>query len=236
MKSKVKSKPKVSAIIVAAGKSSRMLGIDKQLARLGGIPSVVHTLEAFERCELIDEIVLVCREENIPELNRIVNYYKIAKVRTIVSGGETRQQSVFAGIREIDSQTDYYCIHDGARPLVSQKIIMSAIEGAFKYQAAAAGVLVKDTIKIGTDGFISDTPNRDSLYAIQTPQIFSAELYNKAVKFAINENKNYTDDCQLIEAIGEKVYISTGAYYNIKLTTPDDMPVAEALLMAMGDE
>lgn len=236
MKNNFQLNPKVSAIIVAAGKSSRMLGIDKQLARLGEVPSVVHTLQAFEKCDLIYETILVCREENIPELNRIVKYYKIDKVRTIVSGGQTRQQSVFAGIKEVDSMTDYYCIHDGARPLVSQQIIKSAIEAAFIHKAAAAGVLVKDTIKVVENNTIISTPDREKLYAIQTPQVFESQLYNEAVKSAIEENKNYTDDCQLVEAIGKKVFVSQGAYYNIKLTTPDDMPVAEALLMNLGDE
>lgn len=230
------AKPKVAAIIVAAGKSSRMLGIDKQLARIGGVPSVVHTLAAFEKCPLIDEIVLVVREENIAQLNKIVEYYRIKKVKTIVKGGGTRQDSVFAGIREINSRTDYYCIHDGARPLVSQKIIEDAVEGAMIYGAAAAGVPVKDTIKVVENEFIERTPDRSKLYMIQTPQVFKSDIYNEAVKAAMEENKDYTDDCQLVEAVGKKVYITEGAYFNIKLTTPDDMTVAEALFNAKGEE
>ena len=230
------TKPKVAAIIVAAGKSSRMLGIDKQLARIGGVPSVVHTLSAFEKCPLVDEIVLVAREENIAQLNKIVEYYRIKKVKTIVKGGNSRQESVFAGIREINSRTDYYCIHDGARPLVSQKIIKDAIDGAMLYGAAAAGVQVKDTIKVVENEFIERTPDRSKMYMIQTPQVFRSDLYNEAVKIALEENKNYTDDCQLVEAVGRKVYISRGEYFNIKLTTPDDMPVAEALFNVKGEE
>ncbi len=232
---KEKKQPKVAAIIVAAGKSSRMLGIDKQLARIAGVPSVVHTLEAFEKSPLISEIVLVVREENIPEVTRIVNYYRIKKIKTIVGGKDTRQASVFAGIREIDSQTDYYCIHDGARPLVSQKIINAAINGAMLYGAAAAGIPVKDTIKMVQNDFINNTPNRDEMYMIQTPQVFRTDLYNEAVLVAMENNKDYTDDCQLVEAVGKKVFISKGEYYNIKLTTPEDIPVAEALFNVRGD-
>ena len=233
---KEKRQPKTAAIIVAAGKSSRMLGIDKQLARIAGVPSVVHTLEAFEKSPLISEIVLVVREENIEEVRKIVNYYRIKKIKTIVAGGNSRQESVFAGIREIDSQTDYYCIHDGARPLVSQKIINAAIKGAILYGAAAAGVPVKDTIKMVENDFIKSTPNRNEMYMIQTPQVFRTDLYNDAVIVAMENNKDYTDDCQLVEAVGKKVFISKGEYYNIKLTTPEDMPVAEALFNVRGEE
>ena len=162
--------------------------------------------------------------------------YSIQKIKTIAVGGKTRQQSVFAGVRAASEDAAYYCIHDGARPLASRQVIAGVLEAAQREGAATAAVKAKDTIKIaGPDGFILSTPDRDSLYLTQTPQVFEASLYREAMEAALAAGKEYTDDCQLVEAIGRRVYMAGGDYANIKLTTPEDQIVAEALLEYAGE-
>jgi len=221
----------ISAIIVAAGSSSRMAGIDKQSYPLGDIPVVARSIRAFYECPAISEIVLVCRECDIQVYYALMREHGFMRVRQIVAGGEQRQESVFRGIEACDQNAAYYAIHDGARPLVSAQIIDDCIAAAIEHGAAAAGVPVKDTIKVASpDGFISSTPDRSRLFAIQTPQIFEAKLYRRAMSEARRENRVYTDDCQLVEHTGRPVFISPGDYTNIKITTPEDLAVAEALV------
>jgi len=223
--------PWVSAIIVSAGSSSRMEGIDKQHYPLGDIPVVARSIREFHENHQIAEIILVCREDDIQTYWSLMRAHGFTRVRQIVCGGEQRQDSVFRGIEVCDTAADYYAIHDGARPLVSAEIIGDCIEAAIEHGAAAAGVPVKDTIKVASpDGFIKATPERRGLFAIQTPQIFEAELYRRAMERARRENRIYTDDCQLIEGISHPVFISRGDYANIKITTPEDIAIAEALI------
>ncbi len=223
-------KKKVSAVIVAAGKSSRMGDIDKQSEEIMGIPVIVHSMLAFEQNENISEIVLVTKSENILPFTRFAQMYDITKLKSVVKGGDSRQKSVLGGIAETSPDTDYYCIHDGARPLVSQKVIDTAISDAIAFSATTAAVKVKDTIKVGSANFVKATPDRSSLYQIQTPQIFASNLYRTAAEQAAEKGEEYTDDCQLIEAVGHNVYLSEGDYFNIKITTPEDLVIAEALL------
>lgn len=220
---------KVSAIIVAGGNSTRM-GENKLQIELSGVPVLMRTLLVFDSCREIDEIILVCREEDMGEYMALAQEFAIENLKTIVVGGKTRQQSVFAGIRGSSEDAAYYCIHDGARPLVTQEVIHRVLASARQYGAATASVKVKDTIKVGgEDGMIASTPDRETLYLTQTPQIFEAGLYREAMEAALREEKEYTDDCQLVEAMGRKVYLAQGDYSNIKLTTPEDRAVAEAL-------
>ncbi len=222
-----------SAVVVAAGQASRMKGIDKQLAQLDDLPVLVHTLRAFDQCRQIDEVVLVCREEQLGEYLAMTEEYQLEKVSRIVRGGQSRQQSVFAGIAQCSQQAQYFCIHDGARPLVSQQVILDALAAAREHGAATAAVKSKDTIKVvGEDGTIQYTPDRERLYCTQTPQVFEAGLYRRAMEAALAQGKEYTDDCQLVEAIGQKVWISPGEYRNLKITTPEDLAIALALLEA----
>lgn len=221
----------VSAVVAAAGTASRMNGEDKQMAELGGIPVVARSIGALCACPRVAEVVVVCREEQIADYYDLVRYYGFGKVASVVSGGEHRQDSVFAGIRACRSEAGYYAVHDGARPLVLPDEIERCIDAAIAAKAAAVGVPVKDTIKVcGENGVIISTPSRDTLWAVQTPQIFEAELYRRAMEAALRGGKRYTDDCQLVEAIGHKVVISPGSYENIKITTQADIAVAGAIL------
>ena len=220
---------KVCAIIAAGGSSSRM-GFDKLMAELDGEKVIVRSVNAFEKCDIIDEIVIVSRKELLNELKSIFTdpFYK--KLKAVVVGGESRQQSVYNGASACSDDTDIICIHDGARPLVTEKIIEDSVEKAVKVGASTAAVKVKDTIKKGENSIITETVDRELLYQIQTPQTFLKQLYLKAYNLA---EKQYSDDCQLIEAIGEKVALSQGSYSNIKLTTEEDFAVASALLKRM---
>lgn len=234
---KKKNIPPVGAVIAAAGSSSRMEGIDKQALEIGGVPVIARSLLCAERCPDIRDIVLVCREEDIPEMLRIAQEFGVSKLRSIVKGGGTRQQSVFAGIAELDGDIRYFAVHDGARPFADGELIRRVIGAALECGAAAPGVRVKDTVKeVGADGFITGTPCRDSLYITQTPQVFEAALYKKAMLAALEQGADYTDDCQLVETAGHRVYMAQGSYRNIKITTPEDIAVAEAIALELDGE
>ena len=228
---------KTTAIIVGAGSSTRMgLPVSKQLIKLNGKETIVHTLKAFQKSDSIDEIVVVCREQDKEIIKSLAESNDITKMTRLTAGGSTRQQSVAKGINIVSSDTDYIAIHDGARPLITSSDINSVVSNAIKYKSSALGIYVKDTIKIiGEKGFIESTPDRSKLIAIYTPQVFELDLYKKAMKKASDENKDYTDDCQLIESLGEKVYVTQGSATNIKLTTPDDIIIAESILNNRGE-
>lgn len=217
----------VSAVIAAGGSSQRM-GFDKLTAELCGIPVLLHAINAFERCEDIDEIIVVAREERIPDLHAEIKYAGYKKLRSIVKGGQTRQQSVYAGVMACSPSSEFVCIHDGARPLVTHTIITSALAAARQYGAATAAVPAKDTIKQNNKGFVLQTLPRETLMQVQTPQVFKKSLYLEAYSRC---DKEYSDDCQLFESIGATVAFSPGDYQNIKLTTEEDFIVAEALLL-----
>lgn len=222
----------VSAIIVAAGSSTRMNGIDKIMARLNDIPVLAYTLRAFDQNELISEIVLVTKEQDIFKVSDIVKIGGFKKVKNIVKGSTSRAKSVLAGISATNENTQFYAIHDGARPLVSDEVITTVITDAMRYGAATAAVPSKDTIKVSNANlFVEHTPNRDTLYNIQTPQVFSSELYKKAVdSLSADDINKVTDDCSLIEQYGHSVFLSQGDYSNIKITTPEDMVISQAIL------
>ncbi len=218
--------PAAAAVIAAAGRSSRM-GFDKLMAELGGIPVLMRTIEAFERCEAIDEIIIVTREENLSVVHSMVREGNYRKVREVVRGGATRQQSVYAGACAVSPKISLLCVHDGARPLVSGRVITAAIAAAAEHGAATAALPVKDTIKRCADGFVAGTLDRSELMRIQTPQVFERSLYLRAYQAAQQE---YTDDCQLLEAVDASVFFSRGDEWNIKLTTEEDLLLAEAML------
>ncbi|MCL2579321.1 MAG: 2-C-methyl-D-erythritol 4-phosphate cytidylyltransferase [Oscillospiraceae bacterium] len=216
---------------VAAGKSSRMEGIDKQSALLDQTPVVARSLLALSECALVSEVVLVCPPGRVADYYEIVREYELDAVSIVVEGGETRQASVFAGVSACDAQATHFAIHDGARPLVTPGEIEDCIRAAIEHRAAALGVKVKDTLKrADKDGFIAGTIDREPLVAIQTPQVFEAGLYRRALALALQEKRDYTDDCQLVERLGQKVYIVRGEYMNIKITTPQDLAIAEGIL------
>lgn len=225
-------KGNVSAIIVAAGGSVRMGGNEsKQFIPLLGRPAIEYTLSAFQSCGLIDEIVVVCREQDIERVCGIVGEKSFDKVSQVVPGGDCRAESVLRGIEAADKNAKYYAIHDGARPLVTPAEIEKVVEAAFEIGAAAPGTPVTDTIKIVDElGSIESTPERSALRAVQTPQVFEAELYSFAVENAGENLAAFTDDCALIENMGGEVRVVEGSRENIKLTTPFDVAVAELIL------
>ena len=219
-----------SVIIVCAGNATRMGGINKILMPLGKSNVVGYSMLAFEQCEDIAEIIIVTKPENFDPIRETAEKIGITKLSQIVEGGETRQQSVMQGLKVLSKETQYIAIHDGARPLVKSEHISHVIKDARVFGGATLGVPVKDTIKIVDDGLIIDTPHRPSLYITQTPQVFRRRLYFEAVDFSREHGLDFTDDCQLVEAIGGKVYMTIGDYSNIKITTPEDREIAEVLL------
>ena len=227
----------VSAIIVAAGQSRRMGGdTSKQFILIDGVPVIVRTLKAFEIAERIREVVIAARQEDIPQMYALIQDYEITKVKQIITGGETRQESVFRAIAQVDENADFLAIHDGARPLIRPQEIDLAVSAAVEHGAAALGVPVKDTVKqVDADGKIVDTPERSTLWAVQTPQVFSRALYLRAAEQAGEAAAQLTDDCQLIERTGAPVYLVRGAYANLKITTPEDVFAAEGILRAIED-
>ena len=223
--------PDTSAVVVAAGSSSRMGGMDKQLALLDDVPVLIHSLQRLDSCPSVREIIVVTREESIPLLHQMISDFRIQKVRSIVAGGSTRQQSVRNGFCQVSEDSRLVAIHDGARPLVRPEDVEACISAARASGASALGVPVKDTIKqIDASGRILSTPDRSSLYAAQTPQVFSAESYRLAVKKADAAGRDFTDDCQLLEYAGVPVQMVKGSYDNIKITTPEDLAAAAAFL------
>lgn len=227
---------KVSAIILAAGRGKRMNSeINKQFLLINGKPLLYYSLKAFEESE-IDEIILVsgpgylnfCREE-------IVEKYGFSKVSGIIEGGDERYNSVYNGLCVLES-VDFVLIHDSARPMITKELVNFNIQEVKKYRACVTAVPSKDTIKVSdADGFVSYTPNRKDLWNIQTPQTFEFELIKKAYKYAMEGNlSNITDDAMILENYKEesvKIKLIEGSYDNIKITTSQDLLVAEKLLV-----
>ncbi|MBQ8960684.1 MAG: 2-C-methyl-D-erythritol 4-phosphate cytidylyltransferase [Ruminococcus sp.] len=219
-----------SVVIVCAGNSTRMGGVNKILMPLGDRLVIGVTMQAFEQVEEVSEIVIVAREADIPAIKAEAEAAGITKLSACTVGGATRQESVINGIRKIMKSTSLVAIHDAARPLVKPEHIRRTIKDASVFGGATLGVPVKDTIKTVDGGLIIDTPPRKSLYITQTPQIFKRDLYFEGIDFALEHGLDFTDDCQLVEAIGGKVCMTTGDYTNIKITTPEDIRLAETLL------
>lgn len=219
-----------SAIIVCAGNSTRMQGKNKILLPLGDTTVIGTALRAFQQCESIREIVIVARESDIPEIKAEAERIGITKLTACTAGGATRQESVMNGLKCVSKETSMIAIHDGARPLVKPCHIESTIKDARIFGGATLGVPVKDTIKTVEDGLVTDTPPRNTLYITQTPQVFKKQLYFEGVDFALEHGLDFTDDCQLAEAVGGKIYMTVGDYTNIKITTPEDIRLAEVML------
>ena len=222
--------PAVCAVIVAAGSSRRMGGENKLLLPLDDAPVLAHTLSAFEKCAAIRDIVLVCREQDILPYSDLARAFGISKLRTVTRGGDSRTASVLAGITAAPEDTGLVAVHDGARPLVSEAVITEAVYAAAEYGAAAPVVPVKDSIKRIQDGSIAADVPRDTLAAVQTPQVFDRALLTRALETAARDNRSFTDDCAAVEAMGQAVRATHGSYENIKITTPEDILVAEAFL------
>ena len=228
--------PVCSAVVAAAGSSRRMGGANKLLLPLEGIPVLARTLRALDESSLVSEIVVASREEDLLVIGDLCKTYGIAKPVKIVCGGETRAASVLAAAMECREDAAFIAVHDGARPLAEPGLIDSVIQLAFRTNAAAPAVAVKDTIKVVRDGKVVSTPDRDTLRSIQTPQVFDAALLRAALQAAVTGEIHVTDDCSAVERMGKEVYLTEGSYENIKITTPEDITLAEAILQRREEE
>ena len=225
---------KFGAVLLAAGNSTRMGGSrSKVLEELGGRPALCRSLEVLDRCPLIGEICLVCREQDLADMLPLTS--GLGTPVRVVPGGAQRQDSVERGVEALTGPWEYVAIHDGARPLVTDEVLAAVCRDAMAHGAATAAVPSKDTCKLADEaGFVAATPARDRLWAVQTPQAFSLALYREALGKARAAGQSYTDDCQLIEAAGGSVKLTMGDYRNIKLTTPEDLLAARAYLGGEG--
>ena len=219
------------AVIVAAGTASRMGGIDKVMAELDGEPIILRTVRTFQNSDAIKEIVVVTREDLILPIMRLCA--GLDKVQAVVCGGKTRQESVQLGLNALSSKVKLVAVQDGARPLVTDAVIDRTVRAAHSYGAAAPAVHVKDTIKTVKGGVVKDTPDRATLQAVQTPQVFDFDLLRGALKKAAADGAAVTDDCSAVERMGMSVKIVEGDERNIKVTTPVDLKIAILLLEEM---
>ena len=227
-----------AAVIVAAGSGSRMESSKaKQFMEIDDVPVIAHTLDAFERTDCIDYIVVVTRECDIEECKAIVSRFGFTKVAKIVPGGATRQDSVLCGIDALDDATDYVAIHDGARCLITPDMIKTVFDEAKRTGCASAGSPVKNTIKqVDENNRVTSTPDRSTLWQAQTPQIFKAGLYRAAAYYAQKNGFQATDDNSLLEYVGGSVTMVDCGYTNIKITTPEDIAIAKALFDLRKEE
>lgn len=213
-----------------------MGGENKLLLPLGGLPVLARTLLAFERCDLIRDIVLVCREEDIAPYAALAAQFSVSKLRANVRGGDNRTASALAGVLIAPPDTKFIAIHDAARPLVSPEIISETVRAAIEYGAAAPIVPPKDSIKRLRNGMILSDVSRSSLGAVQTPQIFQRSVIQSALERAVAADQTFTDDCAAVESAGQPIRATAGSYRNIKITTYEDIVLAEALLTEIEQE
>lgn len=225
-------KPICTAVIVAAGKGKRMgTEISKQFLPLGGKEILAHTVEKFEKAESIRDIILVTGEDSLQDVQEMAQEYGWEKIRSVVAGGKERQDSVWNGLQEVSDDTEIVLIHDGVRPFVTEDILNGSIETALEMGGCVAGVPAKDTIKVCNGGNIAvETPDRSTLWQIQTPQTFRRERIIKAYEQAKTDGFVGTDDASLAEHSGYPVKVMMGSYRNIKITTKEDLLIGEAFL------
>ena len=228
---KKEKRPFCSAIVVAAGQSTRMHGENKIFSDLYGMPVIAHTLSAIQASEYIDEIVVVTREENIVAVADICAANNISKTTKIVCGGAERADSVLIGTVEASPKAELLAIHDAARPLVTQNVIADVVLAAARFGAAITAIPVHDTLKKIKNGVVVETIDRSEVFSVQTPQVFRADLLKAALHNAKKNKINITDDSMAAEAIGITVHVTSGSFENIKITTPEDLFVAETIII-----
>ncbi len=224
---------KVCALIPAAGKGSRMAhSVKKPYLKLAQKPILAHTIQRFEQNSAVDAIFVIVDQSDFNECrNAVLRPYPFTKVKELVEGGETRQMSVYNGVRALSENVDFVIVHDGVRPFVTDEVIFACLTAADECGAAVAAVPVKDTIKVANqDSFIVETPTRDQLWAVQTPQVFRKSLLQEAHQAAQARQLTATDDASLVEQLGFPVKLVKGSYANLKITTPVDLRVAEVLV------
>ena len=231
-----RERAKVAAVIVAAGSSQRMQGLNKTWTRLGSKLVLAHSVCIFEQSPLVDDIALVLAKDFLDDGAQLCEREGWQKVRARVPGGARRRDSVLAGLESLAAAPDYVLIHDGARPFLSEALIEQGLAAAQQHGAAIAAVPVKDTIKrVGADGLVVETPDRSTLWTVQTPQVFAYDLILNA-HHTIDPAWDATDDAALVERAGHSVAIFMGSYENIKITTPGDLLIAEATLKRLESQ
>ena len=224
---------KVCTLIPAAGKGSRMAhSLKKPYLKLATKPILAHTIQRFEQNTAVDAIFVIVDEGDFSECRTtVLEPYPFTKVQKLVAGGETRQRSVYNGLRTLSADVDFVIVHDGVRPFVTDETIFACLAAAEEYGAAVAAVPVKDTIKVADENcFITQTPEREKLWAVQTPQVFRKSVLQEAHQAAQEHQLTGTDDAALVEQLGFPVKLVMGSYANLKITTPVDLRVAELLL------
>lgn len=232
---KFKNRVKKTAVVAAAGSGSRMNSEqNKQFLMIGAYPLLAVTLLKLSFSDYIDEIIIAARECDIVTVMNLINEFGIKKISHIIPGGDTRQQSVFNALKEAEDDS-LALIHDGARPFFSEDLLLELTKAALKYGAAAPGIKPKDTIsQIDGEGFFVNAEERSSLRALQTPQVFKTSLIKSAHEKAKAEGLEFTDDCSLFAHYGGKVFITDGEENNIKITVPEDIPIAGMLMEEYG--
>jgi len=225
----------LTAIIVAAGDSRRM-GFDKLFTAIAGKPVIAHTISAFQRANSVNEIIVVAREDRQNEIKTIVRDRRSEKVRSIVPGGKHRQDSVRAGLDQLDSATRWVAVHDAARPLITPEQIERVFQQCATHGAAALAEPINDTLKrADSDLLVSGSVDRDQLYAMQTPQIFERQLLEDAYRAVCAENIFVTDEVSAVERMGRKVVLVVNGDFNFKITYPRDLPLADFVLKQRMD-
>lgn len=226
-----KRRPFCSAIVPAAGTSQRMGGENKLFMSLAGVPVLMRTLCAIDKAELVDEIIVATQEELLLDVASLCSRCGLHKPVRVIRGGSTRTESVLAAALEADPRAELIAVHDGARPLVLPEDFDQMIRLGKRTFAVAPALPVSDTIKVADmNGLVQSTPERKTLYAVQTPQVFQANILRAALQAALNSGAEMTDDCGAVERLGKEVYLTPGNTENIKITTPLDMTIAEGIL------
>lgn len=226
-------RPRCTALVAAAGSSQRMGGVNKLLQPLGGVPVLVRTLEALQAAEGVDEVIVAAREADILEISQLCRTYGISKCSKVIRGGTNRVHSVLLAALEAAPEAELLAVHDGARPLATPELIDRVIAAAARCAAAVPAVAVKDTVKtFRVDGGVEETLDRERLRAVQTPQVFQAGLLKAALQAALAQEAPVTDDASAVERLGKVVFLVEGEEENLKITTPMDMILAEAIVTA----
>lgn len=223
--------PFCSAIVPAAGSSRRMGGENKLFMELNGIPVLIRTLQAIDQTQLVDEIIVAAQREMLEQVAELCHRAALHKPVRVVTGGASRAESVLAAALEANQKARLLAVHDGARPLIRPEEFDAVVRFAARTNAAAPAIPVTDTVKIAdSSGLVSSTPDRNTLFAVQTPQVFDSSLLKAALQSAINDRADITDDCSAAERIGKQIYLTAGSRENLKITTPLDIVLATAIL------
>ncbi len=219
----------VSVIILSAGNSTRMCGVNKQLAKIDGVPVFILSALAFEKCERVGEIIIAAPKDDCAKFEKLAVNFGVEKLSCVTEGGNSRFQSMKNALDKVSRNAEFVAFHDGARPLITAQSIEKVFDDAEEYGAAIAGIPAVDTVKAAENGFVSSTPERSTLYYAQTPQVFRKELFLNCLDRLGENAENVTDDSSILELCGEKVRITEIADCNMKITRPDDLYAAQAI-------